>query len=162
MIGWSKHKLVDTSVAMHYGIKWPVGISIVPQSPLKIPLHNPNDRQKPVVRAVQGDCEIYYNPGDFTTSAMDMFPPSRLYVIIRYHMLDLYSNTRLWNVHRADFRFALSQWETSLQSNAVSHWLGANIESALTQYNPENMLNVCFVFQLFWWYQLFEWKHASC
>ena len=24
-----------------------------------------------------------------------------------------------------------SQWETSLQSNAVSHWLGANLESAL-------------------------------
>ena len=27
--------------------------------------------------------------------------------------------------------FAPSQWETSLQSNAVSHWLGANLESAL-------------------------------
>ena len=33
--------------------------------------------------------------------------------------------------HRADFRFAPSQWETSLQSNAVSHWLGANLESPL-------------------------------
>ena len=32
---------------------------------------------------------------------------------------------------RADFRLAPSQWETSLQSNAVSHWLGANLESAL-------------------------------
>ena len=31
----------------------------------------------------------------------------------------------------ADNRFASSQWETSLQSNAVSHWLGANLESAL-------------------------------
>ena len=28
-----------------------------------------------------------------------------------------------------DSRFAPSQWETSLQSNAVSHWLGANLES---------------------------------
>ena len=27
--------------------------------------------------------------------------------------------------------FARSQWDTSFQSNAVSHWLGANIESAL-------------------------------
>ena len=26
---------------------------------------------------------------------------------------------------------ALSQWETSFQRNAVSHWLGANLESAL-------------------------------
>ena len=32
---------------------------------------------------------------------------------------------------RADSWFAPSQWETSLQSNAVSHWLGANLESAL-------------------------------
>ena len=33
---------------------------------------------------------------------------------------------------RGDSRFASSQWETSLQSNAVSHWLGANLESALS------------------------------
>ena len=32
---------------------------------------------------------------------------------------------------RADSRLAPSQWETLLQSNAVSHWLGANLESAL-------------------------------
>ena len=32
---------------------------------------------------------------------------------------------------RADSRIMISQWETSLQSNAVSHWLGANLESAL-------------------------------
>ena len=31
----------------------------------------------------------------------------------------------------ADSRLASSQWETSLQSNGVSHWLGANLESAL-------------------------------
>ena len=28
--------------------------------------------------------------------------------------------------------FAPRQWETSLQSNAVSHWLGTNLESALS------------------------------
>ena len=33
---------------------------------------------------------------------------------------------------RADFRLAPSQWETSLQSNDVSHRLGANLELALT------------------------------
>ena len=32
---------------------------------------------------------------------------------------------------RADSRFAPCQWETSLQSNVVSHWLGATLESAL-------------------------------
>ena len=32
---------------------------------------------------------------------------------------------------RTDSRFAPSQWETSSQSNVVSHWLGANLESAL-------------------------------
>ena len=35
---------------------------------------------------------------------------------------------------RADSRFAPNQWETSSQSNAVSHWLGANLESALIIY----------------------------
>ena len=30
---------------------------------------------------------------------------------------------------RADSAFAPSQWETSLHCNAVSHWLGANLES---------------------------------
>ena len=33
--------------------------------------------------------------------------------------------------YRADSRFAPSQWETALQSNVVSHWLGTNLESAL-------------------------------
>ena len=32
---------------------------------------------------------------------------------------------------RADSRLAPSQWETLLQSNTVSHWLGLNLESAL-------------------------------
>ena len=34
-------------------------------------------------------------------------------------------------VIRTDSRLAPSQWETLLQSNAVSHWLGTNLESAL-------------------------------
>ena len=33
---------------------------------------------------------------------------------------------------RADSRHVLSQWETSLQSNSLSHWLGPNLESALS------------------------------
>ena len=37
--------------------------------------------------------------------------------------------------HRADSKLAPSQWETSLQSNAVSHWLGANLESALNHHS---------------------------
>ena len=35
---------------------------------------------------------------------------------------------------RVDSRFARSQWETSLQGNAVVHWLGANLETALSIY----------------------------
>ena len=34
-------------------------------------------------------------------------------------------------IFRADSRHSPSQWETSLQSNTVSHWLCANLESAL-------------------------------
>ena len=43
------------------------------------------------------------------------------------------------STHRTSSRFAPSQWETPLQSNAVSHWLGANLESALTQCYKRNI-----------------------
>ena len=41
-------------------------------------------------------------------------------------------------LYRADSRFAPSQWEMSLQSNTVSHWLGANLASALFTVHPKN------------------------
>ena len=34
-------------------------------------------------------------------------------------------------LYRADSRLAHSQWETSLQTNAIFHWLGTNLESVL-------------------------------
>ena len=37
---------------------------------------------------------------------------------------------------RADSRLVPSQWETALQSNTVSHWLGANLESAVYVSEP--------------------------
>ena len=53
----------------------------------------------------------------------------------------LFYSTQLVRLHRPDFNKyradswrAPSQWETSLQSNAVSHWLGANLESAQKWY----------------------------
>ena len=48
---------------------------------------------------------------------------------------------------RADFRLAPSHWETSLQSNAVSHWLGANLESALLLHD-----RICV---LCYWHQIY-------
>ena len=36
--------------------------------------------------------------------------------------------------HRVHSRFARSQWDMSIQINAVSHWLGLNLESALSIY----------------------------
>ena len=52
------------------------------------------------------------------------------------------------NPVKADSMLAPSQWETSLQSNTVSHWLGANLESALPvsqricrlEINPRSLL----------------------
>ena len=38
------------------------------------------------------------------------------------------------NVLKASHKRIPSQWETSLQSNAVSHWLGTTLESALLLY----------------------------
>ena len=53
--------------------------------------------------------------------------------IVRTHSTEI--NLKAKNINarsqtRADSRLAPSQWETSLQSNVVSHWLGANLESA--------------------------------
>ena len=39
--------------------------------------------------------------------------------------------------YRAYSRLAPSQWETSLQSNTISYWLGANLESALLYLSGE-------------------------
>ena len=39
----------------------------------------------------------------------------------------------------ADYRFAPSQWETALLCNDVSHWLGANLVSALCSLCYDNM-----------------------
>ena len=59
---------------------------------------------------------------------------------IMYLWLIKYWNVQMnvslyWRPHiiqfTADPRLAPSQWETSLQSNDISHWLGANLESAL-------------------------------
>ena len=41
------------------------------------------------------------------------------------------SVTQTADLQLINCRLASRQWETSLQSNAVSHWLGANLESAL-------------------------------
>ena len=38
---------------------------------------------------------------------------------------------QMCNCYKPDSRLALSQWETLLQSNTVSHWLRASLESAL-------------------------------
>ena len=57
------------------------------------------------------------------------------YIVMGHH-LNWGSVSCLQDIlYRADSRLASCQWETSLQSNAVSHWLGANLESALL-YTP--------------------------
>ena len=42
-----------------------------------------------------------------------------------------FSQAPIGNKCRADSRFVPSQWNTALLCNDVSHWLGANLESAL-------------------------------
>ena len=53
---------------------------------------------------------------------------------------------RIWISGRTDSRLTPSQWETSLESSAVPHWLGANLESALSGW--------CLVQ---WWYRRTAW-----
>ena len=46
---------------------------------------------------------------------------------------------------RADSRLVPNQWETSLLSNAVSHWLGANLESASMSHNSRCYTSMIFL-----------------
>ena len=55
VIGWPNYRLGIPSAPLNYGLTWPVGIPIVFQTLVTVPLHSPNGRQMPVVRAVQGD-----------------------------------------------------------------------------------------------------------
>ena len=48
----------------------------------------------------------------------------------------------IFSLSSADSRFAPSQWEMSLQNNAVSHWLGTILESALLSYGIMSLSNV--------------------
>ena len=57
-----------------------------------------------------------------------------LNVLIKWFPVDKQISGLILGLHPANERwryFAPSQWETLLQSKAVSHWLGANLESAL-------------------------------
>ena len=59
--------------------------------------------------------------------------PLSLSILILYYRTIMWGTCSAWVCKVvcvcADSRFAPSQWETSLQKNTASHWLGANLES---------------------------------
>ena len=58
---------------------------------------------------------------------------------------------------RADSKLAPNQWETSLQCNAASHWLGANLESTLMLlWVPERYVSMETLSTTSVWYQILE------
>ena len=63
----------------------------------------------------------------FTSSGL-LHPPGKHNWIHRpvWHVANL-----TCEMHRADSRLAPNQWETSLQTNTVSHWLGVNLKPSL-------------------------------
>ena len=63
----------------------------------------------------------------------DMYLPNSIWNQMNYTISDNsnYKSQGCLRHCRADSRLVPSQWETALQSNAVSHWLGTNLELAL-------------------------------
>ena len=59
-----------------------------------------------------------------------------------------------FTISRADSRFSPSQWETSLQSNAVSHSLGANLVPALIPHTMHSFSQASLLSD-----GMFKWKH---
>ena len=69
---------------------------------------------------------IYYNIGHVDLS-LGLFNGIHL----RHHMMWPWTWAWTHGLNRDDSRFAPSQYETALFGNDASHWLGANLESAL-------------------------------
>ena len=84
---------------------------------------------------------------------------SEAFCVYCHHMYakfrTLVSSTLVWwcivSYTRADARFAPSQWRP-LQSNAVSHWLGTNIESIKWTGSALVQLRVCRMFGTSWYW----------
>ena len=52
MIGWSKYGLGLPSDPLNYGLTWTVELPTIFQSPVTVPLHNPNGRQMGCARGL--------------------------------------------------------------------------------------------------------------
>ena len=87
---------------------------------------------------VMGTMAFFVNENSW----LDSFQITDIHKSYTIYMINIIWNctclSMQWNISssskvytRADSRLAPSQWETSLQSDTVSHWLGANLESAL-------------------------------
>ena len=71
-------------------------------------------------------------------------------IIILFHITRYFVGHKLWHLiiyFRTDSSRAPSQWETASLCGDVSHWLGANLESAL---------------YLFIWYALHQAANLNC
>ena len=89
---------------------------------------------------------------------MSWFVLKKIHASVWYCGIDSHLVSEL--LYRADSEFAPSQWEMSLQSNTISHWLGANLESALWYQAvcQECLLAGC----LSCWYKWFIKSSMSC
>ena len=88
----------------------------------------------------QSDFDINDLSEQFEPSCYTNIPTICMYayvsaICIHMYVMYVYVPANFYSIYRADSWLAPSQWETSLQSNAVSHWLGANLESALMHAN---------------------------
>ena len=84
-----------------------------------------------------------------------------------------YSDDWVLIMYRADSRPAPSQWETSLQSIAVSHWLGANLESApmyvtntwkgwqLACQPCTGLVSAQYIYDMLWTFRLWHWPRKN-
>ena len=76
--------------------------------------------------------QLYYRPAVQKCWVLDPLDSLDPNMFGGHHRQSQYTPRITQTVHRAESRFAPSQWEKSLQSNDVSHWLGANLESTVS------------------------------
>ena len=105
-----------------------------------------------------GECPVFsINLGTSVTAVLHNMVSSqnRIFHTLKMNQRFVHNTINLrktWlGEYRADSRLASNQWETSLQSNIVSNWLGANLESALEYHSismphPNLFFFICVVY----------------
>ena len=131
VIGWPKYRLGNSLHVIHYRLTWPVGISTVFEMPLTVPLHSPNGRHLPAIKAVQGDCETVSDSfGQQTDIEVHVIHISHL---IMTYTASVKESSIIWKVPTRDFLVMCHSPSLSTSSLSSARSLVSSPDTVITK-----------------------------